>query len=775
MSGPLFPLSQFVLKMHSRCDLACDHCYVYESADQSWHGRPLAISGEIVSQTARRIAEHAESHRLDSVQVVLHGGEPLLAGRARLQRVVTELQAALHGVCGLDLRIHTNGVLLDEDFCELFAEHGVRVGISIDGDRAANDRHRLYADGRSSHAQVRQALAMLRKPEYRLLYTGLLCTVDLANDPIAVYEALLAEAPPRLDLLLPHATWDQPPRRPPGVPAPYAAWLGRIYTRWTAEGRPVPIRLFDSLLSAWAGLPSGSESVGLDAVDLLVIETDGSWEQTDSLKVAFEGAPATGLNVYSHSVDEASAHPGVAARGTGITTLCATCRACPVVRACGGGLYTHRYKSGSGFDNPSVYCEDLKVLVSSITTRQTPAPSSALAPPTAGALGGHCLSEGAFDRLAAGPGDLSGMTALLDTRWSINRALAAAVASGLDGAGGELGRAASEGWAILSALDAEHPQAVREILTYPYVQAWATQCLRPAQSAGLDLDRAHLAGLAAAAALRAGVEAELILPVRDGWVYLPAVGALAVGTGPGRTCAVRVSSVGLSARCGTREWRTVRRVTAGDMSVTVEDIDPFRDCRAWLAARRLSPVQWRGWRRALTAAARQLAVELPDYASVMGAGLRSVVPMRQGEAGLRRSGTSLRAFGALALALPADVDTLSALLLHEMQHVKLIGLGDLYDLFDPADDRRFQVPWRPDPRPVEAALHGTYAHLALAELWRSRARRRPDRQASHRSLRYRSCVGEAIETLLNSGALMPDGVRFCLGMRASVEDWADDR
>jgi hypothetical protein len=27
---PLIPIDQFVVKVHSRCDLACDHCYVYE-------------------------------------------------------------------------------------------------------------------------------------------------------------------------------------------------------------------------------------------------------------------------------------------------------------------------------------------------------------------------------------------------------------------------------------------------------------------------------------------------------------------------------------------------------------------------------------------------------------------------------------------------------------------------------------------------------------------------------------------------------------------------
>ena len=41
MSCPRAPFSQVVLKIHGRCDLACDHCYVYEAAGQSWRGRPM--------------------------------------------------------------------------------------------------------------------------------------------------------------------------------------------------------------------------------------------------------------------------------------------------------------------------------------------------------------------------------------------------------------------------------------------------------------------------------------------------------------------------------------------------------------------------------------------------------------------------------------------------------------------------------------------------------------------------------------------------------------
>jgi uncharacterized protein len=767
-------VSHYVLKVHSRCDLACDDCYVYRHADQSWRVKPRALDVVTARQAALRISDHARQHRLGEVNIVLHGGEPLLLGHDGMREVVYTLRSLIDPVTRLDLRIHTNGVLLDERFCELFADYDVRVGVSLDGDRTANDRHRRFADGRSSHAQVRQALALLRKPEYRHLYTGILCTIDVANDPIAVYDALLAEAPPRIDLLLPHATWDKPPHHPAGVRTPYADWLGQIHARWVNDGHPVPIRLFDSLLAAWEGRRSSSEAAGLDPVDLLVIDTDGSWEQADSLKTAFDGAPATGFDIFSHSVDEAAAHPGVAIRQAGLDALCATCRACPLVRACGGGLYAHRYKSGSGFDNPSVYCADLKVLIPQVTASQLTVAASA-AVPSAAPPAAHALPEGAFDALAAGPGDSRAMASLAEARWSVTRALVAAVASSLDGTGGDLGRAAAEGWVLLADLDAERPEAVREVLTYPYVQEWATRCLRPAQSADVALDRAHLAGLAAAAALRAGIEVELVLPVRDGFIYLPGIGALAMAAGAGSTSAVRLSPSGLSSRHSSRGWHTVRRVSAGGMAVTVEDIDPFRDCQAWAPTRRLPEGAWRAWRLGLAAAARQLATELPAYASVIGAGLRSVVPMRSGTAGHRESGTARQAFGAVAMALPEDAGTLSALLVHEMQHLKLTALGDLFDLFDRTDSRRFRVPWRPDPRPVEGLLHGTYAHLAVAELWRARALQQPGGQAQRHFCMYRSAVEGAIEVLLTAGSLLPDGHRFVKGMQMTAETWAYDR
>lgn len=178
------------------------------------------VSDAVAERIAQRLAEHAATHGLPSVTVILLGGEPLLAGPARLRTLCEALTRALDGVSALDLRIHTNGLRLNTAFLDLFREYGVKVGVSLDGDRAANDRHRRFANGRTSHPGVLKALGLLRQDRYRHLYQGLLCTVDVENDPRAVFDALTALEPPRIDFLLPHATWETPPARPTDAPTP---------------------------------------------------------------------------------------------------------------------------------------------------------------------------------------------------------------------------------------------------------------------------------------------------------------------------------------------------------------------------------------------------------------------------------------------------------------------------------------------------------------------------------------------------------------------------
>lgn len=650
MSDPA--IQQLVLKIHSRCDLACDHCYVYEAADQTWRSRPTVISEETLDQVARRLSEYVVARKLESVTVILHGGEPLLVGPARLRRICAELTRALCPVTALNLRIHTNGVRLNRDHLRVFDEFDVKVGISLDGDRAANDRHRLDRRGRSSYDRVVRAIELLRLPEYRHLYQGLLCTVDVANDPVAVHDALTALDPPRIDYLLPHSTWDVPPpgREPGGSATPYADWLLRIFDRWEEQGRPMPVRTFDSVLSTLRGGPSLTEALGLAPSDLAVIETDGTFEQADSLKTAYEGAPATGYDVFRHGFAEFAEHPGVRARQSGLAGISETCRRCPVVQSCGGGLYAHRYSAERGFDNPSVFCADLKGLVEGVAERIT---ERALHP---------AVTDADELRLA---------------QLELDRSLLARANAAL--AGRPEWDAA---WRLLVRLDSDESSAshLNTVLTHPY--------LRPALRRSLDgpADLPRLMATVTAAGVLAGAEATLSWdqPGRD--LHLPALGTLRLSA-PGRVeCAItadglRVGGTGSDGGELSAEWRPLESVELTDgPPLLLDDADPHRDCYPVPVAAPLPPSDLALFGKRLRAAHEALDDRRPGWREGVNVPLiTTVTPLAPG-GGLRLGS---HAFGALGVAVDFEPEEFVRELPLLGREFRLRALGEVTDLSVP--------------------------------------------------------------------------------------------
>ena len=766
MTARFAPFRQFVLKVHSRCDLACDHCYMYEAADQGWRLQPMVMSPETAAAVGRRIAEHAGEHGLDLVRVVLHGGEPLLTGVDRLREIIEAVRGPLLALARaprLDLRIHTNGVRLDERFCELFDEFHVKVGVSLDGDEAANDRHRRYANGNSSHAQVLAALELLRSERYRHLYAGILCTVDITNDPVSVYRAMAAEQPPRIDLLLPHATWDNPPPRPDGIARPstpadpaYAAWLLKIHQVWSAEGRPFGIRLFDSIHSTLHGGPPLTEALGVAPSDLLVIETDGSIEQADSLKVAFDGAVDTGLRVQDHPLSAAAANAQIVARQNGPEALARQCRSCPALASCGGGLFAHRYRGASAesadpaaaFRNPTVYCADLFALVHTIqeTEDATMASSRRLT-----------LTTEHFDQLASGFGDAAAIEELARAQANINRSLLAAC-------GQALANQTTEGawaWELLQALDASHPAAVAEAIAHPFFRAWAFTAIDDPVST----HPATFIGYALAASSHAGLAAELPVPLDTAAVHLPGIGRIATASGKAALAEGGAPSQNLA---------KARYLGGGEDGprVLLDDLDEQRDAFQLPPASPLSEEEFAQWGSAYGGAWRLIQKHYPEYVAGLTAGLRVIVPLAPSPDGHAASGTARQAFGALGLALPPEPEVLALLLIHEFQHVKLGAVLDLFDLYDESDTRLYYAPWREDPRPLEGLLQGTYAHVAVVDYWRRRARR-ADAKAEVHFARWRAQTWEALGQLEASGSMTEPGARLVARLKATLAPWLE--
>jgi uncharacterized protein len=352
-----------VVKVANRCNLNCDYCYMFNAGDISFKRRPPVMPLTIVDAMITRIAAHCRRHKLSRFVFVLHGGEPLLAPMSFYRHFVQTAKSELKDVA-VEFRLQTNGIRLTDEWCMLFRELEIGVGISLDGPRAANDRHRVDHKGRGSFDRT---MAGWKRAVRHGLRPGLLIVIDIETDPLEVFDLVKKMNPPAVDFLLPDATYDKPPRRGANasVQSPHGQWLIKIFDAWTREDNPaIKIRVFNHVMRSILGRADGFDGIGSGLNEVLVIESDGEIQAVDSLRVCKNEITSSPYNVTDNELDDAfqdkliqlyySAHS---------SSLCSTCQNCSIHRICGGGFLPHRFSSKNDFDNPSIYCNDLKTMI----------------------------------------------------------------------------------------------------------------------------------------------------------------------------------------------------------------------------------------------------------------------------------------------------------------------------------------------------------------------------------------------------------------------------
>jgi len=89
---------------------------------------------------------------------------------------------------------------------------------------------------------------------------GLLAVIDVANDPLEVFDDLAALQIGHIDFLLPHHHWGRRPLRTKPHDHEYGDWLWQIFDAWT-KGRHshVDIRFFRNIVLQFLGAPSNFE------------------------------------------------------------------------------------------------------------------------------------------------------------------------------------------------------------------------------------------------------------------------------------------------------------------------------------------------------------------------------------------------------------------------------------------------------------------------------------------------------------------------------------
>jgi serine-type anaerobic sulfatase-maturating enzyme len=248
------------------CNLDCKYCFYLEKeklypADTDW-----AMPADVLETFIR---DHIAAHTVPEVLFAWQGGEPTILGVDYFRKVI-ELQQKYAGDKSIENAFQTNGVLLDDEWCEFFAENKFLVGLSIDGPEKLHDFYRVDRGGKPSFKKVMRGLEALKRNNVEF---NTLTVINRANQdhPLEVYNFLkeigsmvmqfiplverLTDNPSPLKMVLPVqngslADWSVQPEA-------FGDFLCTIFEEWVCNdvGKHF-VQLFDVSLQSWMGMPA---------------------------------------------------------------------------------------------------------------------------------------------------------------------------------------------------------------------------------------------------------------------------------------------------------------------------------------------------------------------------------------------------------------------------------------------------------------------------------------------------------------------------------------
>jgi uncharacterized protein len=166
----------------SACNLNCAYCFFLKKA-RLYPGSNFRMSEEVHEAYIRQLLE---AHQVPRVTVAWQGGEPTLMGLDFFRRSI-ELQYKFRkpGV-QIENTFQTNGILLNDKWCQFFHENKFLIGLSMDGPKELHDFYRKDKGGHGTFDRVVRAARLLQKHEVEF---NILCTVNSKNAdyPLDVY------------------------------------------------------------------------------------------------------------------------------------------------------------------------------------------------------------------------------------------------------------------------------------------------------------------------------------------------------------------------------------------------------------------------------------------------------------------------------------------------------------------------------------------------------------------------------------------------------------
>lgn len=275
-------LSMLVKPASAACDMACSYCFYRDLAQGRERGCRPVMDRPVMEAVVSRAFEAVPD---GTVAFDFQGGEPTLAGLDFFEAFVAEVERR-RGGCRVSYAIQTNGLALDERWCEFLGRNRFLVGVSLDGTRSLHDRLRPAADGGATWSRVAASLGRLRRHGVE---PAVLCVLssELARHPQQVYRGLASLGARHVQFipcLGPAEGGDGSPRSAEMAshaltPERFAHFYRGFLDAWErgqAEDGPMAVGLFDDVMGLSLGRrPRTCGALGACAPQF-VVESDGS-------------------------------------------------------------------------------------------------------------------------------------------------------------------------------------------------------------------------------------------------------------------------------------------------------------------------------------------------------------------------------------------------------------------------------------------------------------------------------------------------------------------
>jgi uncharacterized protein len=344
------------------CNLDCKYCF-FLSKDALYPGSKFRMADEILEEYVRQMIE---SQRSPQVTIAWQGGEPTLMGIDFFRRASALARKYLRHGMTLEHTIQTNGILLDEEWCEFLRENAFLVGLSMDGPQALHDAYRVDKAGGSTFPQVMRAAQLLQEHHVEF---NILCTVHNANAgyPLEVYRFFRDEVHTRFIQFIPivervtpetvqiaDAGWGERNRHRPLYtqdgelvtsrsvkPQQWGDFLVAIFDEWVSHDvGSVFIQLFESALASWLGLPASLCIFAETCGNALALEHNGDLYSCDHF---VEPRFRLGNIQEQHLVQLVASDQQRAFGAAKRDSLPRYCRECDVRFACNGECPRNRF------------------------------------------------------------------------------------------------------------------------------------------------------------------------------------------------------------------------------------------------------------------------------------------------------------------------------------------------------------------------------------------------------------------------------------------------